>query len=146
MLLRKTGLGLAASLIAVIGVGLAACGGDDDDRPQVRNVEVQLDERNESGFRGQAVFASPGNNRTTVVMALRGGEDDRGAPLPVRIHRGNCEGVAGDAVHDLGEVQGGILQETFEAPLDELIDGDFAVIAYQSGSESVYVACGEIGD
>lgn len=144
MLLQKTRLGMAGLLMAGIGFGLAACGGDDDDRPQVRNIEVQLDERNDSGFRGEAVLASPGNDRTTAVMALRGGEGDRGAALPVRIHRGTCEGVAGDAVHDLGQVQGGILQETFNGPLEELIEGDFVIIAYQTGSESVYVACGEI--
>jgi hypothetical protein len=139
-------LAIAGLLLAGLGFGLAACNGGDDDRPQVRNIEVDLNERNESGFRGQAVFASAGDGRTHVIMTLRGGEDDRGAPHPVRIHRGNCQGVAGDSVHELDELRGGVLVDSFNAPLEELIDGDFVIIAYQSGSESVYVACGEIAD
>ena len=144
---RKTKLVLAGVLVAGLGFSLGACNKDDDDeRPLVQSVEVDLGERNDSGYQGQAVLASAGDGRTTIVMALRGGTDDRGAGLPVRVQRGTCDGVAGDIVHELDDVQGGFLIDTFDAPLEELVDGDFVVIAYQSGSQSVYLACGEIED
>ena len=145
-------IGLALLLMAALGLGLAACGGDDDeaDEPAAPattaaeeggSITVDLGEQNGSGESGTATLTSDGE-QTVVVIALDGAPAD--TPQPAHIHSGSCDEL-GDVVNPLSNVEGGASETTVAAPLADLQGAAFAINVHESEAAiQNYVACGEI--
>jgi hypothetical protein len=132
-----------AAAIAVLSpaVIMAACRGGGDGL-DLQSEHRTVTEVNNSGFSGEAVLLSGGDNRTQVTVAIGSGEGLAG-DFPVVIQRGGCSGLSGDLVHDLGNLQSGFLSTTVPAPMEELTS-EHALVVFESPGRSIYVACGEL--
>ena len=150
-MLNRTGLALLL-LVAVLAVGLAACGGDDDeaDEPAApattaaeegEIITVDLGEQTSSGESGTATLTSDGE-QTVVTIELTGAPAD--TAQPAHIHSGSCAEL-GDVVYPLTNVEGGASETTVAAPLADLQGAAFAINVHES-EEAIqnYVSCGEI--
>lgn len=150
-MLNRTGLALLL-LVAVLAVGLAACGGDDDeaDEPAApattaaeegQSITVDLGEQNGSGETGTATLTADGE-QTVVTIELTGAPAE--TPQPAHIHSGTCAEI-GDVVHPLTNVEGGASETTVAAPLADLQAANFAINVHESEAAiQNYVSCGEI--
>jgi hypothetical protein len=150
-MLNRAGLALLL-LVGVLALGLAACGGDDDETAEpaapattaageAESVSVDIGEQNGSGESGTATLTADGE-QTVVTIELSGAPAD--TPQPAHIHTGSCAEI-GDVVHPLENVVGGMSETTVAAPIADLQGAAFAINVHES-EEAIqnYVACGEI--
>jgi hypothetical protein len=143
MTMIAVGAAAVVAVIVIIVLIVVLTGNGDDDQVGISTATASMNEMNQSGYRGEVLLASAGDNRTLVTIAIGEGETLRGN-FPTAIHRGSCEGLAGEQVHDLGELQNGLLTTEVSTPLSELEAGDYAVVVFQAADRAVYVACGDI--
>ncbi len=103
-----------------------------------------------------SIMLVPAGVAQTPVSEVQGEE----APHPAHIHAGTCDqlgevvlpvadvAVPADAMREGAETAHSvkISQSHVDMPLQELIDGGYAVNVHQSAEEiDVYIACGDIG-
>ena len=106
-------------------------------------LTVPLEEQNDSGQTGTAVLTGRAN-LTNISLALSAGALETEL---AHIHEGSCgPGNLGGVVYDLTsfEAGSGISITNIQAPLADLISGEFAVNTHESGEPSVYTSCGNI--
>jgi hypothetical protein len=131
--------------VALALLGLAACGGgDDEDEAAVAGetaLSLELTEQNSSGQSGTATLTPAGDERTKIVMEL---SNPPAAPQPAHVHPGPCDDL-GDPVAALTNVVRGRSETTVPLSFDELRRGDLVVHAHKSEREySISVACAPI--
>lgn len=150
--------GIAALVIvAAVAVGGAACGDDGDSEAAgtatdtaattvaaPAEIEVPLAAQNESGVSGTATFTDLGNGKTRVVIAATDVAD--APPRPAHVHAGSCADLDPAPAWGLLNVTDGASETVLATPLQEMVDGDFAVNVHQSVDNlDAYIACGNIG-
>jgi hypothetical protein len=131
--------------VAVALLGLAACGGDDDEGEAVvageTALSLELTEQNGSGQSGTATLTQAGEERTKIVMEL---SNPPAVPQPAHVHPGPCDDL-GDPVAALANVVRGRSETTVPLSSAELRRGDLVVHAHKSEREySISVACAPI--
>ncbi len=132
---------LAALVFAALSLGVAGCGGGDEEAGAGDEVTVELAEENESGQSGTATLRSEGEG-TRVTIEL---SNSAGAAQPAHIHPGSCEDLDPKPAHALEDVAGGSSESMADVSLEELQNGDFAINVHKSADEiETYVACGDI--
>ncbi len=131
------------ALLGVLALFLAACSGGDGDRVALDTKQVDLKEVNDSGFTGEVLLTSVGDNRTVVVVGL-GRNGTAEGDFPAAIHEGTCPGLAGNEVFALEPLRSGFLSQEISASMDVLGERDHALIVFQSGERSVYIACADL--
>lgn len=140
------GMSRARSRGWVLGVGaalalvLASCGGDDGVGLDAEALDLEA--VNDSGYSGEVIVTSPGRGQSQLLIAL-GREDEPEAEFPVAIQEGNCEGLSGRVVQDLGQLQSGLLTMQIPVTLESLRAADHALVVFQSNERQVYVACAD---
>ena len=135
---------LIVPLVALVlaALGLAACGGDDEEAAGGDSVTVTLAEQNGSGQSGTATLTPVGDSQTTVSIELSSPPAD---PQPAHVHAGTCAEL-GEVVYPLTSVEGGASETTLDVSLEELQSGGLAINAHESEANvQNYIACGEIG-
>lgn len=150
---------LIAALVAAT-LAASGCGGDDDGETAGGAAETEaagagefvtfdLEELANSGVEtGTASLTAEDGSTRVVVEARPDAEegDTESPPHPVHVHAGSCDDL-GEVVHPLTDLTGGLSQTVVDAPLSELLDGDFAINLHKSADEiDVYIACGDIPD
>lgn len=106
-------------------------------------VVVQLDQKSSSGQTGTATLTSTIDNKTQVVIELKGEPPD--AQEPAHIHTGTCKKLNPKPAYPLTNVSGGTSTTTVNASLSSLETGRFAVNVHESVQNiGTYVACGTI--
>jgi hypothetical protein len=128
--------------VALALLGLAACGGDDDEDEAVvageTALSLELTEQNGSGQSGTATLTPVGDERTKIVMEL---SNPPAVPQPAHVHPGPCDDL-GDPVAALANVVRGRSETTVPLSFAELRRGDLVVHAHKSEREySISVAC-----
>lgn len=127
-----------------------SCDDDDDSVIEVESMTFDLDELNDSGVSGTAVFTKVSDSETLVVVAVEGTED--GASHPIHIHEGEPED-GGDIVVSLTTVDGDTgLSETTVSELggepvtyEELISYDGYINIHLSAEDlATLVAQGDL--
>ncbi len=131
--------------VALALLGLAACGGDDDEDEAVvageTALSLELTEQNGSGQSGTATLTPVGDERTKIVMEL---SNPPAVPQPAHVHPGPCDDL-GDPVAALANVVRGRSETTVPLSFAELRRGDLVVHAHKSEREySISVACAPI--
>jgi hypothetical protein len=131
--------------VAVALLGLAACGGGDDEDEAVvageAALSLELTEQNGSGQSGTATLTPAGEERTKIVMEL---SNPPAVPQPAHVHPGPCDDL-GDPVAALANVVRGRSETTVPLSSAELRRGDLVVHAHKSEREySISVACAPI--
>jgi hypothetical protein len=131
--------------VAVALLGLAACGGGDDEDEAVvageAALSLELTEQNGSGQSGTATLTPAGEERTKIVMEL---SNPPAVPQPAHVHPGPCDDL-GDPVAALANVVRGRSETTVPLSFAELRRGDLVVHAHKSEREySISVACAPI--
>jgi hypothetical protein len=131
--------------VALALVGLAACGGDDDENEAAvagdTALSLELTEQNGSGQSGTATLTPVADERTKIVMEL---SNPPAVPQPAHVHPGPCDDL-GDPVAALANVVRGRSETTVPLSFSELRRGDLVVHAHKSESEySISVACAPI--
>lgn len=105
-------------------------------------VTVQLNPVNNSGISGTATLTAMGN-QTKVELSLTG--EPSGASEPAHIHAGQCGPTLGAVKFPLKNVEDGKSTTVVNAPLDSLLNGQFAINVHKSAAEiQTYVACGNL--
>ena len=133
---------LLALTITALALGVAACGGDDDDAGSAESTNVTLAELSDSGQSGTATLTADGN-QTLVSVDLPGGAE--GVEQPIHVHPGTCDNLDPMPMYALSNVANGASETTVDVALEELVSGEFAINAHKSGEEAAtYVACGNI--
>jgi len=106
-------------------------------------VVVQLDQMTSSGQTGTATLTSTIDNKTQVVIELKGEPPD--AQEPAHIHPGKCKKLNPKPAYVLTNVVGGTSTTTVNASLSSLETGRFSVNVHESTQNfGTYVACGTI--
>lgn len=106
-------------------------------------VVVQLGQMSSSGQTGTATLTSTIDNKTKVVIELKG--EPPSAVEPAHIHTGTCKKLNPKPAYPLTNVNGGTSTTTINATLASLENGRFSVNVHQSTQNiSTYVACGTI--
>lgn len=131
--------------VALALLGLAACGGgDDEDEAAVAGetaLSLELTEQNSSGQSGTATLTPVGDERTKIVMEL---SNPPAVPQPAHVHPGPCDDL-GDPVAALANVVRGRSETTVPLSFAQLRRGDLVVHAHKSEREySISVACAPI--
>jgi hypothetical protein len=131
--------------VAVALLGLAACGGGDDEDEAVvagdTALRLDLTEQNGSGQSGTATLTPVGDDRTKIVMEL---SNPPAVPQPAHVHPGPCDDL-GDPVAALANVVRGRSETTVPLSFGEVRRGDLVVHAHKSEREySISVACAPI--
>lgn len=128
--------------IAIFPLLMVSCnsGGDGVD---LDTRTIDLRSMNDSGYSGQVLLTSSGDDRTVVVVTI-GNEGIPAGDFPVAIQEGKCSGLGGNIAYELKPLHTGFLVEQIAASLDVLDDRDYALVVFQSDARSVYVACAEI--
>jgi hypothetical protein len=131
--------------VALALLGLAACGGGDDEDEAVvageTALSLELTEQNGSGQSGTATLTPAGDERTKIVMEL---SNPPAVPQPAHVHPGPCDDL-GDPVAALANVVRGRSETTVPLSFAELRRGDLVVHAHKSEREfSTSVACAPI--
>jgi hypothetical protein len=131
---------LACTVLAVVPVAIAACGGSSaggDER-----MTVPLAELVGSGQSGTATLTPDGDGALTVVIQV--GNPPQ-ATQPAHIHPGTCGDLDPLPAYPLEPVTAGSSTTRISASLQELRSGDFAVNVHLSEEEiRTSVACGDI--
>jgi hypothetical protein len=84
------------------------------------------------------------NRDATDVSALIFGAESDSSEFEVTINDGTCR-RPGDVAYEVGtSSESGLLEETVDAPLDELSSGDYIMIISEDGTPDTAVACGEL--
>lgn len=139
MLARLPGV----ALLGVLALFLASCGGGGGDAVGLETKQIELKEVNDSGFAGEVLLTSAGDNRTVVVVGLgRNGAAE--GDFPVAIHDGTCAGLSGNEVFPLEPLRSGFLSQEVASSLKALGERDHALIVFQSEERAVYVACADL--
>ncbi|MCH8986716.1 hypothetical protein IIA94_00915 [Patescibacteria group bacterium] len=109
---------------------------------EVSEVEVNLQEQNESGESGTAVITEVGG-RIRVVLSLTGAPED--VVQPAHIHMNSCANLGG-VEYPLEFPTNGSSETMLEISMAELQAGlPLSVNVHKSPEEAgVYVACGNI--
>ena len=106
-------------------------------------VVVQLGQLSNSGQTGTATLTSTIDNKTQVVIQLKG--EPPSAVEPAHIHAGTCKKLNPKPAYPLTNVNGGTSTTTINATLASLETGQFSVNVHQSTQNiGTYVACGTI--
>jgi hypothetical protein len=108
---------------------------------QEESVTINLDELNGSGVSGTATMTADGDS-TTVSIEVSGATGDH----PAHIHQGTCDNLNPNPEYPLENVNAdGLSETTVDVPLQDLLDGEFAVNLHQSTTNlGVYIACGNV--
>ncbi len=113
---------------------------------KVRNLTVDLAERNQSGVTGTAVFTDNGDGTTRVRLQLQGG--NMGTPRPAHLHDGTCEGTVPTVRYPLENTAGGKSVSTLPASIDELLAQKLFLNVHTKVSRvytlSPVIACGDL--
>jgi Cu/Zn superoxide dismutase len=127
--------------VALAGVALAGCGGDDDEASG-DEVTVSLSETAGSGQTGTATLTAEGD-QTRVVIELDG--DPVSASQPAHIHAGTCDALTPEPAFGLPNVADGSSEATVDATLDSLTTADYAINLHMSDEDlATYTSCGDI--
>jgi len=122
-------LTLALLVLGVTSVALAA--------------EVKLEPQNNSGQSGTATLTKAGDDKTKVVLEVKGGA--AGVSQPVHIHKGTCANLDPKPAFPLSPVVNGKSETTVNASLDSLEKGGYAINGHKSAQDvKTYVFCGPI--
>jgi hypothetical protein len=126
--------------LVLVTVGLAACGGDDDEAAG-DEVTVELSEFDGSGQSGTATLTSEGE-QTRVVVSI----DDPVSPSqPAHIHEGTCDDLTPEPAFGLPNVADGSSETTVDTSLESLTDGTYAINLHMSDEDlATYTSCGNI--
>lgn len=120
---------------------VGACG-NGDSRVGLDTRHIDLDEQNESGYNGEAIVVSGGDNRSVITLIFGEDGESPSGDFPAAIYRGSCDGLAGGEVHDLGSLERGLLSVQVNASLEDLTDEDHSIVVFQSDDRRTFVACG----
>ena len=162
---RPPALSVALAVCA-LALPLASCGGDDGETSPTadregatdtggadtvnpeegaggdRNVNVALEDLNDSGITGIATLSAIGEGRTRVTIELRGPTEEA---MPAHVHEGNCDSLDPNPKYPLETVEDGRSESEIEANLDELEADRYAINVHRSEADiETYVACGEL--
>lgn len=129
-------------IMALLALAFAACGGGDDGIG-LDTRTIDLKSVNDSGYEGEVLLTSSGDDRTVVVVTLGQDELPEG-DFPVAIQEGTCSGLSGNIAYDLEPLQSGFLVQEIAASLDVLDDREHALVVFESNDRNVYVACAGI--
>jgi len=137
-------IGLAVSLILGFGlVGSQPLAADITGTSANGTVVVQLDQMSSSGQTGTATLTSTIDNKTQVMIELKG--EPPNAQEPAHIHPGKCKKLNPKPAYLLTNVVGGTSTTTVNASLSSLETGRFSVNVHESTQNfGTYVACGTI--
>lgn len=102
-------------------------------------VTVLLEDTGGLGLAGEATLTSAAAGRTDVAVALEGAG---GAAFSASVRDGSCD-APGAVAHDLGVVEEGSSTLVAEAPLQELLAQDRALVLAAAEAEGV-VACADL--
>ena len=116
-----------------------------DDGQGIRRL---LSQQNNSGELGSVTLFRLPNNKTRVVLNLKGAKP--GATQPAHIHRGrDCGSIDPKPAYALKTVMtsesGGSSTTIVDAPIEKLLSGNYAVNVHASTAQmGHYVACGNL--
>jgi hypothetical protein len=134
------------SIVAVLALALTAKGpilADITGTSSNGAVVVQLNQMSGSGQTGTATLTSTIDNKTQVVIELKG--EPPSAVEPAHIHTGTCKKLNPRPAYPLTNVNGGTSTTTINASLASLQTGRFSVNVHESTQNiGTYVACGTI--
>ena len=124
---------LAVLMLSVTSLALAA-----------DSASSKLEPQNNSGESGTATLTKAGDNKTKVVLDVKGAP--AGASQPVHIHKGTCANLDPKPAYPLSPVVNGKSETTVNASLDSLEKGGYAINGHKSAQDvKTYVFCGPIG-
>jgi hypothetical protein len=108
------------------------------------SATVELKPENNSGESGTATLTKAGDNKTKVVVELKG--EGSGATQPMHIHKGTCAKLDPKPAYPLSPVKNGKSETTVNVSLDSLQKGEYAINGHKSAQDvATYVFCGDIG-
>jgi hypothetical protein len=104
-------------------------------------IELEFTELNDSGVSGTATLYENGD-RTIVELDLEGTGEDH----PAHIHEGTCDDIAPQPAYNLANVgEDGTSTSLVDAPLQELIDGDYVIDLHRAPNElGTLIVCAAI--
>jgi len=124
---------LAVLMLSVTSLALAA-----------DSASAKLEPQNSSGESGTATLTKAGDNKTKVVLDVKGAP--AGASQPVHIHKGTCANLDPKPAYPLSPVVNGKSETTVNVSLDSLEKGGYAINGHKSAQDvKTYVFCGPIG-
>ncbi len=140
----RLGAVLCAPVLLLAGI---ACGSSDDpqDPLELRTLDVNLTEVNQSGYGGQVVIVSTDDARS-VLTAVIGINGARQGDFPASIQAGTCKGLAGAEAFAVSAFRGGYVSQEIPASLVTLTENEHAFVVFQSAERRIYVACADIKD
>jgi len=111
--------------------------------PELDAPRITLDftELNDSGVTGTATLYAAGE-RTIVELTL----EDTGEDHPAHIHAGTCDDIQPEPEYNLQNIgESGTGTSLVDAPLDELIDGDYVIDLHLAANQlGTLIVCAEI--
>jgi hypothetical protein len=136
-------VGLASTAVACGGGGGDGGGGRSSPGSQSKQVNLTLEQENNSGESGTMTLSAVGAEKTEVALIVTN------APYtaqPAHIHKGRCGELDPTPAYALASVVDGVSTSTVHVSLDELRSGRFAVNVHKSPKNlKAYVACGNLG-
>jgi hypothetical protein len=147
--IRRTALAGAAALLVAAA---AACGGGgggggedaSDSGSRLHQVNLTLDQENNSGETGSITLTAVGAGKTEVALVVTN------APYtaqPAHIHKGTCGDLDPAPAYPLAPVLDSVSTSTVNISLDDLRTGELAVNVHKSPKNlKTYVACGNLGE
>ncbi len=104
-------------------------------------IEVEFTELNDSGVTGTATLYEDGD-QTIVDLDLEG----TGENHPAHIHEGTCDDIQPEPAYNLENVgEDGVSVSLVDAPLQELIDGDYVIDLHRAPNElGTLIVCAAI--
>jgi hypothetical protein len=148
---RKTGLVAAFVACVMVGWAVPASAQDTSGTPaetpvaspaaDAPRIELEFEELNDSGVTGTATLYEDGD-QTIVELDLEGTGEDH----PAHIHEGTCDDIAPQPAYNLENVgEDGTSTSLVDAPLQELIDGDYVIDLHRAPNElGTLIACAAI--
>ena len=107
------------------------------------SVVVSITAQSGSGQTGTATLTSTKDNKTQVVISLKG--EPANAVEPAHIHPGTCAKLNPKPTDPLTSVANGTSTSIVNKPLASLESGAFSINVHQSADNiGTYVACGTI--
>jgi hypothetical protein len=106
-------------------------------------AEAKLSPQNNSGESGTATLTKAGDDKTKVVLDVKGAPS--GANQPVHIHKGTCDKLDAKPAYPLSPLVDGKSETTVNASLDSLQKDGYAINGHKSAQDvSTYVFCGDL--
>ena len=138
---------VAAVAFALLGSGAAAQEGSPEATPPVTpipdapQITLEITELNDSGIEGDVVLYENGDQTIVEFKLENTGEDH-----PAHIHEGTCDDLQPQSTYDLENVdEEGTSISLVDAPLQDLIDGDYAIDLHFSPNElGLLLGCADI--